>query len=1046
MFSFNRDPARQGDDLRSKGQFEKAAEAYRKAKRLDQAGDMYAQAGKIERAVETYREAGLPLTAARLLAQAGRLREAISLFREAGALSEAAEASQGVGQMEQAAQLFEQAGAHDRAADCWVQLGDTPRAVSNLERAVNELRHRSDLTAQQEARLRDFDLHRAELLGRLGRDLEAARLLLRYDLVNRAGQLFAKGGDPGLAIKSYLDAGLVDEALALAQRHPEVDAELRVEAYLNAGRHLEGGTLLEQLGKLDAAASAFEAANEWAHAAKLYEEIGSFAHAADLYYRVERFYDAGRCFARSSSADKSPAERRAVDVRAADAFLRAGAFGNAADAYMSAEMPLRAAELYQRAGRENDALNALGSIEPEHPDYLRAMAALVPLLLDLGRVEAAEMCLHNVKNNRQAFKRWEVGYLQARREEALGHYDEAERLYKLVIRDRADFRDAADRLRDVRGRFMHLPPLEDSAALPSMPVPVTSVEPVAGRPQTVHATQKIPLKPSPASTGAVGKPQPAAEPKETTSRSTISLIELPVTIEAPVESWWTGAAFFRATDTRKGKPVLLVSFPMAEIGERVPLFRQIMRQVTALQHKSILKLEETLLASDKVLLLYEACEAETLASALGRGRRFPPSLALHLLMQLCEALTNAHKLGVTHQWLSPRTILVDQDARCKVVGIGLREFLASRDSTSLAYLSPEVIEDGLVGPSTDVYSLGLLAMELLKVRVPANWRQQAVLDPGTFGWPPEVRDEVPASVRDTLVRCLTKDPLHRPTTAEIATSLASFGLIPGQLLNDRFEIRSELGRGGMSRVYRAYDQLAGEEVAIKILISPGGGSEEEERLRRELQICRRIVHPNVVRVYDIGRYSGGIFVHMELLNGPGLDHVIREEAPVDPQRVRKLLIEIAAALCEAHRLKIVHRDLKPGNVIVVDGRAKVLDFGIARMNDGTSADLTRTGEVIGSPMYMSPEQIQGLALNGTCDLYALGVIAFTLLAGREPFTGDSTTAIVLKHLQEAPPDIRQFQPTLAEAWVLVLARLLAKKPQQRYQSAEELIQVLERIA
>lgn len=1049
---FSRDYARQGDELRQKGQFEKAAESYRKAKKLESAAEMYRLAGKLDLAVSTYKEAGQLLQAARLLVASGFPKEATPLFREAGALPEGAEAIFAAGLFDQAALLFEQLRLFERAAECCVQLGDTPRALFNLEKASEELRRRTDLPAGTlEHQLREIDLYRADLLERLGRAGEAARLLAARGLMHRAAALFERAGDPGQAVQYFLDAGLVDEALDLARRHPSLDPEIRAEVFLNAGEHREGAALLEELGRLDAAAQAYEAAGEWARAAALYEEIGSFAHAADLYYRVERFYDAGRCFARSSGTDKSAAERRSADVRAAEAFLRAGAHQRAADAYMSADMPLEAAELYQRAGRAESALEALGSIAPEDPDYLRAMAAVVPLLLDRDQLEAAEVPYQTVRDSRGSFKRHELAYLQGRFEEAHGRFDEAEKLYRQVISEKPDYRDAADRARDVAGRI-HTGDL--TPALPQSTheeLTVASrlmrpgVPPPPPRPVTAHATQKIEWKPSPASTGSVTGRMPEKKEVKTEVKSISGLSDLPVTIEGPpVEAWWAGAAFFRAFDTRRARPVLLVSFPLAEIGDRVALFRQVMRQVAAIQHKAILKLEETVLASDKVLLLYEYFDGETLASAFGRGDRLAPTSSLQLLMQLCEALTGAHKLGITHQWLSPRTLLVDREGRVKVAGIGLREFLASRgDATSDAYLSPEVREDGVVGPSADVFSLGYLAMQLFMVSVPVKWEQQNPLDPATFHWPAAAEEQLPPLVRETLVRCLAPDPLQRPTIAEVAGSLASFGFIPGQLLNDRFEIRAEIGRGGMSRVYRAYDQLAGEVVAIKTLIAPSGNSEEEERLRRELQICRKIVHPNVVRVYDIGRYPGGIFVHMEMLEGPGLDAVIRDEAPLQPGRVRKLLIEIASALAEAHRLHIVHRDLKPGNVILVNGRAKVLDFGIARMNDGTATNLTRTGEVIGSPMYMSPEQIQGLPLDGTCDLYALGVIAYTLLAGREPFTGDNTTAIVLKHLQEKPPEIRRFAKSLSDPWVALLARLLAKKPQGRYKTADELIGVLE---
>ncbi|MCG8460329.1 MAG: serine/threonine protein kinase, partial [Holophagales bacterium] len=236
----------------------------------------------------------------------------------------------------------------------------------------------------------------------------------------------------------------------------------------------------------------------------------------------------------------------------------------------------------------------------------------------------------------------------------------------------------------------------------------------------------------------------------------------------------------------------------------------------------------------------------------------------------------------------------------------------------------------------------------------------------------------------------------------------------------------------------------GGEVAIKTLLAPSlGRAEDEQRLFREAQISRRISHPNVVRVHDIGRFPGGIFIIMELLEGPGLDEVIRTEAPLPRGRVKQILTEVTSALTEAHRLSIVHRDLKPGNVILMDGRVKVLDFGIARMSDDSAnPHLTRTGEVIGSPLYMSPEQIQGKELDGRSDLYSLGVIGYTLLCGREPFIAESPTEVVIKHMNEAPPDMRRHIPDLEDEWIDVIERLLRKEPSERYASAGELLESL----
>lgn len=269
-------------------------------------------------------------------------------------------------------------------------------------------------------------------------------------------------------------------------------------------------------------------------------------------------------------------------------------------------------------------------------------------------------------------------------------------------------------------------------------------------------------------------------------------------------------------------------------------------------------------------------------------------------------------------------------------------------------------------------------------------------------------------------------------------------IFPGQRLAGRYDILSRLGRGGMGQVYKAYDLELDETVAIKTLISPSEeGSPAQARLLREVQICRRISHPNVVRVFDLGRFPGGLFVTMEHLEGQSLDRMIDPDSPMPFGRVRAILSEIAEGLREAHALGVVHRDLKPANVMVTPARVKILDFGIARL--GSDPHMTQAGFVLGSPSYMSPDQFQGLDLDGRSDLYSLGVLAFTLLAGREPFESPEPTTLALKHLQEAPPDVRGFRPETPDAWVALLDRLLAKSREDRFQSAGEVLDALRRL-
>ncbi len=292
---------------------------------------------------------------------------------------------------------------------------------------------------------------------------------------------------------------------------------------------------------------------------------------------------------------------------------------------------------------------------------------------------------------------------------------------------------------------------------------------------------------------------------------------------------------------------------------------------------------------------------------------------------------------------------------------------------------------------------------------------------------------------------LAVEPGHAEATSRLhslregkatVAAASAVALAAGQLLAERYEILAELGRGGMGRVYQAFDREIGEPVAIKTLLGlpEEDSGRDAERLLRELQICRKITHPNVVRVFDLGRFPGGIFLTMELLEGERLDQRIARLGPLPPPLAQHFLCEVAAGLEEAHSLGIVHRDLKPSNVFLTPLRLKILDFGIARRLDGDTR-LTATGFAVGSPAYMSPEQLQGLPLDGRSDLYALGVLAFTLLSGRAPLAGATAAALALQHLQQAPPDLRRVRPDLPAGWPEMVARLLAKQPADRYPSA-----------
>ena len=255
-----------------------------------------------------------------------------------------------------------------------------------------------------------------------------------------------------------------------------------------------------------------------------------------------------------------------------------------------------------------------------------------------------------------------------------------------------------------------------------------------------------------------------------------------------------------------------------------------------------------------------------------------------------------------------------------------------------------------------------------------------------------------------------------------------------------YRILSLLGRGGMADVYRAEDERLGREVALKA-VPPEFARDPEriERFEREVRAAAKLSHPNIVTVFEFGHGDGQHFYTMDLMAGGDLKARIRAHPEgMAPQEARRVASAVAQALDYAHRRGFVHRDVKPENILFdEDGRPQLTDFGIARaMESGTR--MTATGMSIGSPHYMSPEQAQGLRVDGRSDLYSLGVVLYEMLTGRLPFEAGNTLAVALAHLNEPAPEL---PPALA-VWQPVLDRLLAKSPEDRYASAGELAEAL----
>lgn len=259
----------------------------------------------------------------------------------------------------------------------------------------------------------------------------------------------------------------------------------------------------------------------------------------------------------------------------------------------------------------------------------------------------------------------------------------------------------------------------------------------------------------------------------------------------------------------------------------------------------------------------------------------------------------------------------------------------------------------------------------------------------------------------------------------------------GQVVLGRYTIERELGRGGMGAVYLARDAKLNERVALKTISSflAGDPGELVERFRMEVQAARKVTHPNVIRIHDLGEDGQLLFLSMEYVEGETLFTRVKRTGPLSIAEGRRVLCDISAGVAAAHAAGVIHRDLKPQNVLLAGRNVKVIDFGLAKTSFATG--MTATGLILGTPEYMAPEQVRGQRSDARADVYALGAVAYYTLCGRAPFIGDTPIAVGFAQVHEAPRPPRELRPEIPAKIEEIVLRALAKEPLVRYRDANE---------
>lgn len=533
------------------------------------------------------------------------------------------------------------------------------------------------------------------------------------------------------------------------------------------------------------------------------------------------------------------------------------------------------------------------------------------------------------------------------------------------------------------------------------------------------------------------------------------------------------------------RAIKLIQTQIATSEDFVNRFIREAKTLAKLRHPNLVQLYEFgMLENNRFFMVLELLRGETTLQRIQKLQRIPLQNALRIIREAAMGLEAAHQKGIIHRDLSPDNLFLVQTESgvetTKVIDFGIARPTAKETQRftrtnmfigKLEYVSPELC--GQIGEGeeldqrADIYSLGVTLYHMVTGRLPftSNTPQgymykhlnenprplSSHVDCGPF--PPELdhfiakamakkRENRHSSMKEVIEHLNHIETSLTPTiqahgwTAPVLPA-------PGSFFANRYLIEKRIGEGGMGTVFKASDRMLDISVAIKALNRELVSNETNlNRLKREVILARKVAHPNVCRIYDIGEADGVHYVSMEYVEGKSLSEILHQRGALPLQEAIAIMRQVLYALGAAHRAEIVHRDLKPQNIMVDHrGRATMMDFGISFSAD--AGHLTQTGMMVGTPRYMAPEQFKEQEFDHRADLYSAGVILYEILTGRAPFDARTPASMMYAHLNTPPPRPSQFSPELGPQLESVILRALEKDPSKRFQNTQEFITALE---